>query len=100
MHLVRPASLELVWQCVAAEARLFAASAATSRLFERSGLIASIAPSAPDRSMFNWIVPCAAGSLERWYDEVARAYRDSGVRAFTVWVDADDARTKTFLAER
>jgi GNAT superfamily N-acetyltransferase len=90
----------IVWECLRGEARLFGQSAPSSRLFEREGLLASVVPATPDRSMFNWVVARNGDALARSYDELARLYRESGVRAFTVWVDPDDGARKDFLAAR
>lgn len=64
------------------------------------GVVASVAPTAPDRSMFNWVVPDDASALTAAYEHVTRAYGDAGVRAFTVWVPASDLESVALLSDR
>lgn len=97
---MRPARLEVVWRCLVDEAKLFAGAQAGSQWFERPGIVASIVPAAPDRSMFNWVVPSEPSALATHYDDIARSYDDAGVRAFTVWIDEDDTTNKQLVAAR
>jgi len=68
-----------------AELALFATGPG-GRVARWPGVVASIAPSTPDRSLFNSVAPDDAAALAAVYDEVHAAYQAAGVRAFTVWV--------------
>jgi ribosomal protein S18 acetylase RimI-like enzyme len=76
-----------------AEAELFGSSAEGARLLRFEGVLASVNPAAPDRSMFNWVVADDAAALFRAYDELARAYAEAGVRAWSAWAEPDDHET-------
>ena len=83
-----------------AEARLFGSSAHDAVTLSREGVLASINPRAPDRSVFNWVVADTRAALLNGYDDLARAYVDAGVRAWTVWVDEGDVETERELTLR
>jgi GNAT superfamily N-acetyltransferase len=83
-----------------AEARLFGSSAHDAVTLRRDGVLASINPRAPDRSMFNWVIADTRAALLNGYDDLARAYSDAGVRAWTVWVDEGDVETERELTLR
>jgi GNAT superfamily N-acetyltransferase len=68
-----------------------------SRLLELDGMIAAIVPATPDRSVLNGIVYERAEALETGLEEVAAAYEDAGVRAWTVWVPENDKRAIELL---
>ena len=50
--------------------------------------------------MFNWVIAATRAELFNGYDELARAYVDAGVRAWTVWVDEGDVETERQLTLR
>ena len=85
--------------CLDPELRLFA-SGPTSRVVERPGVLASIVPASPERSLFNGIMQTSIPALLAAYDELAAAYAAAGVRAFTVWLDPDDEPARAALAAR
>jgi ribosomal protein S18 acetylase RimI-like enzyme len=68
-------------------------------VFERDGVLASILPSVPDRSLPNSVLYEDADGLARVLDDVAAAYRDAGVRAWTVWVPREDEAARSLLRE-
>jgi GNAT superfamily N-acetyltransferase len=70
--------------------RMLGAGADSSSLFERDGMVASIVPSVPERSVMNSVVYRDAESLGSGLDELERAYGAAGVRAWTVWVPEDE----------
>lgn len=84
------AAIELQRQGLTAFVRMFAAGAESSALLERDGVIASIVPAVPDRSVVNSVVYQDAGSLGAALDDLAGAYEAAGVRAWTAWVPEDD----------
>lgn len=62
------------------------------------GLSAAITPVAPGRSVFNSVIyedPAAVGPA---LGELATAYADAGVWAWTVWVPGEDAEVRRVLA--
>ena len=62
----------------------------SARIEERDGLLASIVPAAPERSVFNSVIYEEPKALEGALDELAGAYEDAGVLAWTVWVPESD----------
>jgi GNAT superfamily N-acetyltransferase len=77
--------------------RTIAASSPGSRLLERDGVTAAIVPATPDRSVCNGVVYDHGRSLAGALDELARAYEEAGVRAWTVWVPGRDRDTAAIL---
>lgn len=69
-----------------------------ARVLELPGVIASVVPVAPDRSILNSVVYDSPDGLARALPELAGAYVETGVRAWTVWVPATDAGTAELLA--
>lgn len=61
-----------------------------SRWMQWPGVSASIAPATPERSLPNSVIYDEPGALLEHYEQIAEAYADAGVRAFTVWVDPQD----------
>jgi GNAT superfamily N-acetyltransferase len=79
--------------------QVMAEVAPDAELFERDGVVAEIFPSAPDRSVFNSVFYEESEPLIALLDEVAAAYRDAGVRAWTVWApEADGAAAEALKA--
>ena len=71
-------------------------ASAGAHVIERDGLVASVIPAAPERSVVNSVVYEDPGALRESYDELAGAYEG----AWTVWVPDHDAETQALLAER
>lgn len=82
------------------ECRLFAASSPDGRLLNLPGIVAAIVPATPDRSAFNWVAPEYPDALATHYQELEHAYAAAGVRAWTVWLDENEAGAAGFLAAR
>jgi GNAT superfamily N-acetyltransferase len=76
---------------------LMAAGAPGGSLLERPGLVAAVVPSVPDRSVFNAVIYWDPEALESNLEELARAYAQAGVQAWTVWVPEDDAGSAALL---
>ena len=78
--------------------RMFAPHSPGGRLLEGDGVVASIVPAAPERSVFNAVVyeepPALLGAL----DEIAAAYDEAGIEAWTVWVPGGEAGVVEALA--
>lgn len=82
------------------EVEAFGSGAPDSRLIGGEGLLASLAPAAPQRSLFNSVYYDDPAALLREYEALAVAYDAAGVRAWTVWVPDEDRETARLLAER
>jgi GNAT superfamily N-acetyltransferase len=82
------------------EAVAFGSGNPSSRLVEREGLIASVTPAAPRRSLFNSVYYEDPTALREEIDALAEIYDAAGVGAWTVWVPDDDRDTARMLAER
>lgn len=70
---------------------------APMRCLRLDGVIAGVAPPTPDRSVVNSVIYETADQLEAALQELAQTYEDAGVRAWTVWVPADDERARELL---
>jgi GNAT superfamily N-acetyltransferase len=77
--------------------RAMIAATPSARAVEGDGVVATVIPVTPDRSVFNSVVYAGADGLAAAYDDLAAAYERAGVRAWTVWVPEDDARSRATL---
>ena len=75
----------------------FAQASRGGSSLELPGLHAAIMPAMPDRSVVNCVVPDGADALAAGLDELAAAYDDAGVTAWTVWVHEGDEPTRAVL---
>jgi len=82
------------------EVEAFGSGSPDSKLIRRDGLLASVSPSTPDRSLFNSIFCDGAEPLAANIDELDELYDSHGVRAWTAWVPDDDRDSAALLAER
>jgi GNAT superfamily N-acetyltransferase len=89
-----------VRRCLAAEIELFGSASINARIVRPRGVLASVSPATPDRSLFNSVMCDSRAALEDTYDELLRGYRQAGVRAFTFWVDPGDDEMTAALAQR
>lgn len=85
---------------VADELLLFAEGSATANVWRAPGMVASIVPAAPDRSLFNGMQCASIAVLRDHYDAIASTYDAAGIRAWTVWTDPGDTKAAEFLAAR
>lgn len=69
---------------------LLASSSPDARSFERDGVIASIVPSCPKRSICNSVAYGDAAALAGVLDELAGVYERAGIVAWTVWAPGFD----------
>ena len=67
---------------------------------ELDGVTASVVPESAERSIFNAVVYEDGDVLLDRHDALVRAYADAGVRAWTVWVPAEDEVTAAGLVDR
>jgi Acetyltransferase (GNAT) domain len=70
---------------------------AEGRRVPLSGGVASVCPATPDRSLLNSVVYEDATELPAVLAAAERLYDDAGVRAWTVWVPADDDEARAVL---
>jgi GNAT superfamily N-acetyltransferase len=82
------------------EVEAFGSGAPDSRLIRRPGLLATLTPAAPQRSLFNSVFYEEPAALGREYEALAAIYEDAGVRAWTVWVRDEDRAPAELLADR
>lgn len=78
----------------------FGAAAAGSRLVRREGLLASVVPASPQRSLFNSVVYEDTAALAREHGALADVYAAAGVHAWTVWVPDEDREAAELLSVR
>jgi len=71
-----------------------------SRLVRREGLLASVVPAAPQRSLFNSVHYDDPVVLAAEVDALRETYDAAGVDAWTVWVPDEDRETASLLAAR
>ena len=69
------------------------------RVLELDGVIGSITPAVPERSLPNSVVYDTEEQLEAALPALADAYDQAGVLAWTVWVPEYHTRTRELLAE-
>src|SRR5919202_3802746 len=74
------------------------AGAPGNRTLTFPGVTAGIRPGTPERSVLNSVVYDDAAALAAAYDWLAAAYRDAGVRAWTVWVPERDSAAAELLS--
>jgi GNAT superfamily N-acetyltransferase len=67
------------------------------RPIRRPGVTAALCPTIPHRSVFNSVVYRDPAALEAALPELARAYEEAGVLAWTVWRPEEDARARAAL---
>jgi GNAT superfamily N-acetyltransferase len=82
----RSAGIELQRRALAAFLRMLGRSSEGAAVIERDGVVGAIVPRIPERSVVNSVVYPDAASLGAALDELAAAYDEAGVRAWTVWV--------------
>lgn len=82
------------------EVEAFGSGAPASRLIRRDGLLASVVPASPQRSLFNSVYYDDPGALPEALDALAETYDAEGVRAWTVWVPDADRESARLLASR
>jgi GNAT superfamily N-acetyltransferase len=66
-------------------------------LVRRPGLIATVCPAAPDRSLFNGVTYADPQALAGALEDLARTYDAAGVEAWTVWAPESDRGTAQLL---
>jgi GNAT superfamily N-acetyltransferase len=78
---------------------LTAESSPGGHAIHRDGVFACITPASPHRSVMNSVIYSDREALLASLEELARAYEEAGVAAWTVWVPEADAEAASALAE-
>jgi GNAT superfamily N-acetyltransferase len=89
--------LSTTFASLRASCRLGAKGAPSSRLVQLRDVTALIVPATPHRSVVNAVVYERPETLEAVLDELAEAYEEAGVRAWTVWVPDGDEQAAQLL---
>lgn len=82
------------------EVEAFGSGAPDSRLIRVDGLLASVTPAAPQRSLFNSVFYDDLAALAREHEALAEGYEEAGIAAWTVWVPDEDRESAALLASR
>ncbi|HEU4737283.1 MAG TPA: GNAT family N-acetyltransferase [Solirubrobacterales bacterium] len=82
------------------EVDAFGSAAPDSKLIRHEGLLASVVPASPQRSLFNSVYYDDAEVLAAQVDALGETYDSHGVCAWTVWVPDTDRATAGLLAAR
>src|SRR4051794_28333689 len=93
----RAEAIALQRRALGAFVRLLGRSSPGSAVLDRDGVVASIVPAVPDRSVLNSVVYRDAEALGAVLDELAETYEDAGVAAWTVWVPEDERDAAALL---
>lgn len=75
-----------------------AAGSAGAELIRREGIVASVAPASPERSLFNSVCFSDPDALRDALGDLREAYGAAGVHAWTVWVPEGDEGIVELLA--
>lgn len=82
------------------EIELFGSSSPAARVIRRGGVIASVSPATPERSLFNSVYADDPDELPALLNELEATYEEAGVRAWTVWLPAGHPLGTGLLADR
>lgn len=77
--------------------RMLGQASPGARVVEVQDVVAAVVPATPDRAIPNSVAYGSAAGIERALPEIAAAYEDAGVRAWTVWVPHFDAASEALL---
>lgn len=82
------------------EIELFGGSSREGRVIRVGGVIASVSPATPDRSLFNSVYADDPGEIEPHLDALEAIYEEAGIAAWTVWMRAGHRLGSEVLARR
>ena len=89
------------WERMLASMRAFFPSVAARspgfRCAQLDGVLATVTPAVPDRSLPNSVIYESEERLAAALDELARVYEQAGVRAWTVWTPRFHERARELL---
>jgi len=95
----RAAWLDRVRESMVVTWGLIARHSEGGRAIEREGVFAAVVPATPKRSVSNSVIYSDADALARALDELAAAYDEAGVEAWTVWVPEGETEAAAALAD-
>jgi len=78
--------------------RLIGRSSEGAHVIELDGVLGSVCPKVPERSLPNSVLYEEEGSLIAALPELTRRYDEAGIAAWTVWVPEDDTDAAAALA--
>lgn len=93
----RDAAIERHRDALRSFIRLVGGGAGTSQVLEHPGVTASVVPAIPDRSIVNSVAYTDAAALDAAMGDLAAAYDNAGIQAWTVWVPEDDRDAAALL---
>ncbi len=79
--------------------RLMGGASPGARVVELDGVVASVVPATPHRSLMNSVAYDSADALERALPQLMDTYAGSGIEAWAVWVPERDVRAKRLLGQ-
>jgi GNAT superfamily N-acetyltransferase len=82
------------------EVEAFGSGHPDSQLIRRGGLLASLTPASPQRSLFNSVFYEDAAALAAEVESLGELYDSRQIAAWTVWVPDEDRETARLLADR
>jgi GNAT superfamily N-acetyltransferase len=91
--------LEVMIESMREFQRGFGRAARDGEVIEDGPLVASLAPSLGNHSLFNAMVGGGAGDLRAALPELERRYREAGVSAWGAWVHEADTEAEQVLEE-
>jgi ribosomal protein S18 acetylase RimI-like enzyme len=97
--MARPAAYDRMLESMREFFRLVGRSSEGAHVIELDGVLGSVCPKVPDRSLPNSVVYESQDALIAALPELARRYGEAGIDAWTVWVPEDDRAVAGALAE-
>ena len=95
----RTAGYERMWGSMRALFRLIGRSSEGAHVLELDGVMATVAPKVPERSLPNSVIYESESALIAALPELARHYDEQGVEAWTVWTPEDDSEAAAALSD-
>jgi GNAT superfamily N-acetyltransferase len=89
--LARPSEYERMLKSMRGFFRLIGRSSEGAHVIEPEGVLASVCPKVPNRSLPNSVIYESQEALLAELPELTRHYDEAGIDAWTVWVPEDDA---------
>jgi GNAT superfamily N-acetyltransferase len=93
----REAWLERIRESMVAAWEMITRTTRGGRAIRRDGVFASIVPATPERSVMNSVIYSDREAMLGSLEELAHAYDEAGVNAWTVWVPEGDVEAATAL---
>lgn len=97
--MARPQEYERMLNSMRAVFQLIARSSDGAHTFEVDGVMASVTPAVPERSLPNSVVYESQEAIISALPDLTRHYDEHGVEAWTVWTPEDDGDAAAALAD-